>query len=402
MPREESDEDAALSLHNDIVSLHKSVEVLREEVAKRELTASLMELSCQRSLPALSDIRGLVQQGASVTGAGLCSFSPLHRWLREGRVQLVMVLLETKNAINFFSLDEEGDTPFHSLFSGPAKSDEVVRTLMTAMVDRLDSSTADIAEEKDEIGISVWEVRNAAGYDVLHLAISTHQLSVVYPLIKERQYFANRTTPLRLEVCPDANDWSRLSNSQQARLQCPSVNAYSVSLYDEVVKDLPDVPAVRRFVLGGADILYASSGQTALHYSALTGDVEVLKALLETQKDVNFTTVDAEGCTPLHYVTWCVSSRVAEVTDAIIRRLQAHPNDQVDWGKKNKDGCDFLSLAARDGVLSDVYRLVKDQPYYREANRLLLLVAEPLDADQWLIDWSRLSPADQPKFKTCW
>jgi len=78
-----------------------------------------------------------------------------------------------------------------------------------------------------------------------------------------------------------------------------------------------------------------------------------------------------------------------KMTAAIVRRLAAHPRDRVDWGAKDGDGQDFRNLAARESALSDLYPLVKDQPYYVSVAKPLVLACRPRDDD-----WDVLSNAD--------
>jgi len=129
----------------------------------------------------------LIEAGGELMTTGCSAMSPLHHWTREGRVELVKALLETPKPINYRTVDEDGSTPFHSVLCGPAKSGEMVRELMAALIRRMKTihgmcDTGECADEKS--ALSLWEVKNAAEYDILRLAITSGQLFVVYPLIK--------------------------------------------------------------------------------------------------------------------------------------------------------------------------------------------------------------------------
>lgn len=75
---------------------------------------------------------------------------------------------------------------------------------------------------------------------------------------------------------------------------------------------------------------------------------------------------------------------------AILYRLSTNLNDRVEWGQKNSLGRDFLSLAAFKGLLSVLYPLVKEQPYFKNATKPHTLTVRPSEAD-----WSTLSPSEQ-------
>jgi len=182
---------------------------------------------------------------------------------------------------------------------------------------------------------------------------------------------------------------------------------------------LPDLTLVRECVRGGADILDSSStcansttaAHSVLHSVILSGDTEVLKVLLETPREVDFTATDPSGQSPLHcLLASCHSSaaggpsaeRLEAMTSAILQRLEVHPKDHVNWGMKNADGHDFLSLAAKEGVLSYLLPLVKHQDYYRTAPRPFVLTAKPTSAEDWEADWGRFSESGQALFRLAW
>lgn len=72
---------------------------------------------------------------------------------------------------------------------------------------------------------------------------------------------------------------------------------------------------------------------------------------------------------------------MVSMTQTIINRVSSHPNDRLDWGQTDECGYDFLSLAASEGVLNNLYPLVKDQPYYVSASTPLTLTFVPDDDD---------------------
>lgn len=247
----------------------------------------------------------------------------------------------------------------------------------------------------------LWEVKNAAGYDVLHLAIATGHLSVVYPLIAERPYYRDRLTPVPLEIYVTDVDWSRLSGALQRGLRRPDIQECSVRLHQEVEKPAAtiDLAVVRSCVVRGADLLYVPGGMKypTLHRCVLNNHVEALKLLMETRRDVDFTATDKDRMfarNVLHYVASRTSAEARGMLTAIIDRLATHSNDRVEWGQKHREKRDFLGVAANCGLLSDLYPLVKKVPYYQHAAKPLVLSSKVEDED-----WARLSGEEQSELK---
>lgn len=178
---------------------------------------------------------------------------------------------------------------------------------------------------------------------------------------------------------------------------------YSQLLYQEVDKAFAsnmDAALISRCVSGAADILFLPEGKKVptLHRCIMNGHMEALKAILATQRVVDFTARDMDwnSFNPLHRVA--ALGRTADVKKAmlatIIRRLASHPNDRVDWSQTSNGGSDFLALAAVNGVLSDLYPLVRELPYYKNASKPLVLTSKTRD---W--DWAKLSARDQSELQ---
>lgn len=82
----------------------------------------------------------------------------------------------------------------------------------------------------------------------------------------------------------------------------------------------------------------------------------------------------------------------------ILNPLHSHPNDTVDWGLRTWNNCDFLSLAAFEGVPSDLYPLVKNKLYYVNAAKSIVLrcvTLMPRDMEGRERDWARLLTEDR-------
>lgn len=84
------------------------------------------------------------------------------------------------------------------------------------------------------------------------------------------------------------------------------------------------------------------------------------------------------------------SDTMCEMTALILRRLASHSIDRVDWSLQDDEQCNFLSLAAHKCVLSSLYPLGKDQPYYVAAPEPLVLTDLPFAMEKWKGDWDRM------------
>lgn len=346
----------------------------------------------------LTEIAQLVQSGADVVDCRNEDGSLLHRFLQEGQVHIVKVLLKTPRAIDFRTVDKSGNTPFHALLCAPTKTPEVVREMIGALMNRLNSRLDDVSDVEDHSGPPLWEMKNSAGLDLLHLAIFTCHLSVVFPLIARRPYYQGRI--IELSANPSDSDWFRLSRSQRKRLCRPQD-----ILNNEIDKSNPDPQVLRRCLRDGADILYApgNAGDPILHRCIENGHLDALVALLETSSNIDFTLTGWGGHTPLHHVVFYNRTEVKKsMLSAIVCRLTTHPNDTVSWGQKNDSGLDFLSLAAVWSTISSMYPLVQRLPYFANAEKPILLTNPPINLVEWENDWNALSVEDRGMLQPTW
>lgn len=171
-----------------------------QEAANTAMSVALEVLGSRTVAPSVEVVNHVMAAGAEVVRPGRGSQCALHRWARNGLVNLVKALLQTQRIINFRVTDASGNTPFHSVLCGPTKSGELVRELIGAMVLRLESHLLDTGESADESALTLWEVKNADGLDFLQLAFATGHFSVVYPLIKGRPFYSQRTEPLKFST----------------------------------------------------------------------------------------------------------------------------------------------------------------------------------------------------------
>lgn len=156
------------------------------------------------------------------------------------------------------------------------------------------------------------------------------------------------------------------------------------SLGDEVVKASPDISVIERFVAQNADTLSTATNthDPVLHYCILMGKLKVVNALLQTTRSIDFTVVGEGNRSPLHCICYYNPPDImCEMTAALVSRLESHPDDRVDWGQVDAGGDDFIGYAARAGYLRSLYPLVKDQFYYANQSKPLVLSYMPTNED---------------------
>lgn len=136
-----------------------------------------------------------------------------------------------------------------------------------------------------------------------------------------------------------------------------------------------DVEAVRQCVVEGEDVMYAPDREDSvphppLRAHAARGNVTAFLASLHTTLDVDFAHAEHGGDTPLHDIarSWSTTSAesATEMLAAVVRHIEGHPNDKVDWGQENDAGEDFLNIAAENHCLHQLYPVVKGMPYFAD------------------------------------
>lgn len=123
-----------------------------------------------------------------------------------------------------------------------------------------------------------------------------------------------------------------------------------------------------------------------LHYLAYRGCVEAVKACLAAcLQPIDFTLPDGRGRTLLHVVCDEVVSGTAthEMLQAVVRRLETHPEDVVDWERRDHLRQGVLKRAAENQKLSVVWPLLNNVPQIADRPFALSFV--------WRADWDRLS-----------
>lgn len=156
----------------------------------------------------------------------------------------------------------------------------------------------------------------------------------------------------------------------------------------------PDIAQLKVLIRDGADPNRTGYNmkQPILHTLVKRGNVEAVHACLSSSHVIDFTLRDSYRSNPLH---WMCDATVSDDTtlamlSAVVERIEASPNDHVDWGQKNGGGKTVLMLAAENQKLSLIWNVVKGMPFFDDA-------IEPLSLGLhvWKWDWDALGTEQQ-------
>lgn len=132
----------------------------------------------------------------------------------------------------------------------------------------------------------------------------------------------------------------------------------------------PDLSLLKRLILDGADICGNNPKLWIPLLHTFVGDekVEVIKVCLDwTPNVMDFSVVGKDDKTVFHHLLINTSrEQTIEILKIIVRRLETHPEDRVDWKYVDLNGYNFISLAARYQKLSAVWPIILDQPYFSD------------------------------------
>lgn len=169
----------------------------------------------------------------------------------------------------------------------------------------------------------------------------------------------------------------------------------------------PDPGLVQQLVVSGAaDVLALNPAKGRPHLSqlALFGRLEAVRACLRTPRTLDFTAAkDRDGDILPHFFCYCKSTDevAVDMLKALLMRLDHHPEEPLDWGLRDADGLDFISVAAEYQRLALFWPLVKRVPYYVALLEQISLaggnrkIELPIAYEE---DWQLLPPEDQELF----
>lgn len=180
-------------------------------------------------------------------------------------------------------------------------------------------------------------------------------------------------------------EWKKYRSTKELVKRCRSSKRTSAGEWNRLIENGADVS------VNGPSML-----MPVLSQLVIIPDIEGIRACMNSNLPLDFSLTDGHGNTPLHCI--ChenVSDLCAkEILSLFVLRLETHPLDKCDWGIVNHHGDDFLSLVASRQLLSVLFPLLKNVPFYADSVAPL-----PITRKVWQWDWEQLSPEDQANLK---
>lgn len=169
---------------------------------------------------------------------------------------------------------------------------------------------------------------------------------------------------------------------------------YEISRRED--EDTFDIREVERLVAGGADVTYRDPSErfssTTLVYFAMGCQVDAILSCLKSTRDLNFalsTPCDNFLCRICN--NGFAVTETVQILHAVLAHLRTHPGDMIDWGVTSF-GNEFIAVAAGAQLLSTLYPLLRDVPYFSESVVPISLKTV------WRWDWEALSAEDKNRF----
>eukprot|EP00796_Vickermania_ingenoplastis_P001057 gene1056-biopygen858 len=280
---------------------------------------------------------------------------------------------------------------------------EYNRRVLSAVVDRIARHPSDKVD---------WSMK-VCGVNLLSLVAEHQLLSVLWPVLQsDVSYFADQTEPIRLTEEVWALDWATLGPEEQ---QCFNKDVARYIDADAATSRLwaaclgypePDYAAIDECVSAGADVMCRVLDKEPLLTIVLVrGPVKVVEAVLRTPRRIDFTIENSSFNTPLHRLAegWLngyekTPEEVRRLLHLVLDRLEQHPNDVVDWGKKNQSGIEPISAAAACSHLATFVEVVLHErpvPYFHSDHRGKIRIGAWM-CRPW--DVNQLDPADRDRF----
>eukprot|EP00796_Vickermania_ingenoplastis_P012126 gene12126-8347_t len=378
-------------------------------MSKAEATAKAAALLALHAVPPPSSCESLFYNGADphaycTTTSNVAAFrqqTVLHALFYRGLTDLVKVVMDLSTPLDLTQVDENGCTVLHYLCSTtvPLESaEEMLRCVHT----RLTATNL--------ITKVCWEQRELkSGYTFLDAAAASGRLSAFWDIVGSRLLPRRDTGDLlKLRSAVEPEDWAKLPvDCRSLFIILPDALEFTHRLEDHVDQTQyePSITMVGACVAHDADVMTMNVGWELkgplLAYFFLVGNVNVVKALLETRRRIDFTTVEGTyGNTPLHCIVILPTQKtknpetVAELLQLVIKRIRSHPTDIIDWKKNNFKGHSPFSLAAQYSILSTFANTLRVEPsLWKEIYPI------PLTCEVSPDDWRRMDQDLQEYFQ---
>lgn len=135
---------------------------------------------------------------------------------------------------------------------------------------------------------------------------------------------------------------------------------------DEIIYDLldsssPDLDEFKKCLMNGGDFQRISDDENchSLCRVAACGPAELFEACMEAPYPIDFTKGDVHDGQSIMHIIALESPCPSEMMQALLRRIQRHPEDTIDWKQKSFEGKDFLTVAGECQRLSILWPLVE-------------------------------------------
>lgn len=340
----------------------------------------------------------------------------LHQLVRCGAVEAVVACCEgEKSSLDFTLTDASGSTVLHAVCDAPLCQ---AVTILSVLVHRIETHPLDQVN---------WEQRNRRNQSFLERVVDRQLLNAFWPLLcRQASYFSQRSTLISLPRAPAVWDWALLTDFERGKFDAlPSLpegavprtselGQYVVSLVlGSEVSSVEGVVSsssgllrlLHTWIPHGCDVLYQTIAMPypALHELVRRGEVEAVKACLQTPHGIDFTKSGWESKTILHLIptaaaSGCKSDAASldvcvELLKAVLLRLDErfHYDDVIHWGQRDLHGHDFLScVARRRGLLPLVWPLLTYVPYFAAQEEAFTLTTQVYEDD-----WAKLKAMDQ-------
>lgn len=318
----------------------------------------------------------------------------LLNFVRKKNIAAVQECLKTTLALDFTMTDNElQDTILH-LACSPSLSDQETTAILTGVLEHVRRCP------EDKIN---WMGVNRAKNNVFDHAARFQKLNVLWSVVNNVQGVMEACRlPLKIVW---ADDWEALGTVGRKRFEVAVKDVIKVEpatsmLCRECWKPKPSVEKVKEYVWMDADILFLDPivGTTPLSQFVWKGDVDAVKACLKATRTIDFTLQDVLGWNLFHCLAEAhhPPSVGKQILEALINRINNHPEEKVDWRQRNSKGNDFITTVAEKQKLSWVWPVLKNNQvsFYCKS-----VEPVPITCPVQRSDWDQLSPRGQCHFK---